>query len=283
MTPSSRRFDGAARIGVVTLHGASRHISEGILGGVVSASESGGLAVSLIDVVVQNNDTAGAIRRAVDSHLAEAVAGLVVVATHAAVRGAVQNAATGIPIVLALADDDRVASVTIDSYNGAVQATRYLLALGHTNLAHVAGPRSLTHAQARTRGFLDTLAEVGLEPVAVIDGDWTAKSGVVAGVELRETEATAVFCASDQLALGLMHAYTEVDRPAPDGISVVGYDDEDGAAFFSPTLTTIRQDYSAVGKRAYAVLQELIVDGRPRHAELIPELIVRGSTKRHSS
>lgn len=269
---------GTTRFGVISLHGASRGILERIFRGIVEAARDADHEIALTDVVPNGNGVATSILAAMAKQVREGVGGFVVVSTHEDVLRAVREFHGDVPVVLALDDDNEFASVGIDSYNGAVQATRHLLALGHTRLAFVAGPRRLGHALARERAFVSSLKEAGIEPVAIVDGDWTAPSGLVAGRRLRETDATAVFCASDQMALGLMHAYSEVGKQAPGDISVVGYDDDDGAAFFVPPLTTVRQDYAEVGRRSYTTLVELARGERRRSIHLVPELVVRSST-----
>lgn len=269
---------GTTRFGVISLHGASRGILEKIFRGIVEAAHDTAHEITLTDVVPNGAGVVSSILAAMAKQTREGVGGFVVVSTHEDVVRAVQEFDGDVPVVLALDDDNEFASIGIDSYNGAVQATRHLLALGHTRLAFVAGPRTLGHAQARERAFIGSLEEAGIDPVAIVDGDWTARSGLGAGRLLRETDATAVFCASDQMALGLMHAYSEVGKYAPGDISVVGYDDDDGAAFFVPPLTTVRQDYAEVGRRSYTTLVGLARGERRRSVHLVPELVVRSST-----
>ncbi|MDP3893019.1 substrate-binding domain-containing protein, partial [Nocardioides sp.] len=122
-------------------------------------------------------------------------------------------------------------------------------------------------------------------PMVVVEGDWTARSGYEAGVEIAgRPEVTAVFAGNDQMALGVLRAVFEAGRRVPRDISVVGFDDNPEAAYLIPPLTTVRQDFTAVGVRAIEVLRGAIasaaatgVDGPP--GSLIPpELVVRAST-----
>ena len=89
---------------------------------------------------------------------------------------------------------------------------------------------------------------------------------------------TAVFCANDQMALGLLRALSEAGRSVPGDMSVVGFDDIPEAAYLIPPLTTVRQDFTAVGHRAIEIIQAALA-GAPAPERLIsPELVVRASS-----
>ena len=96
----------------------------------------------------------------------------------------------------------------------------------------------------------------------------------------RDDSVTAVLCANDQVALGLIRALAEHGRRVPEDVSVVGFDDIPEAAYFLPPLTTVRQPLSERGQVAAQMLGELIegVQPRTRRVELATELIVREST-----
>jgi DNA-binding LacI/PurR family transcriptional regulator len=112
-------------------------------------------------------------------------------------------------------------------------------------------------------------------------GDWTARSGYEAGRALLTGEApTAVFAANDQLALGLLRAFAEGGLRVPEDVSVVGFDDVDGSAYFHPPLTTVRQDFDALGQRCLALVVGLLEGAAPPDELLEPHLVVRGSTGR---
>jgi DNA-binding LacI/PurR family transcriptional regulator len=128
------------------------------------------------------------------------------------------------------------------------------------------------------------MAAVGLRPREPIHGDWSAVSGYVAGEQIAAfKEATAVFAANDQMAIGLLRALHEAGRRVPEDISVVGYDDLPETEYLIPPLTTVRQDFAEVGRRAIELVM-IAISGSPAPApDLIkPELIIRQSTKRNS-
>jgi DNA-binding LacI/PurR family transcriptional regulator len=94
-------------------------------------------------------------------------------------------------------------------------------------------------------------------------------------------EVTAVLCANDPMALGLLRAFAERGRRVPADVSVVGFDDVPEAAFFLPPLTTVRQDFGELGRRAVQLLLERIAGGGPEVRPVLPiapDLVVRAST-----
>jgi DNA-binding LacI/PurR family transcriptional regulator len=159
-------------------------------------------------------------------------------------------------------------------------AAGYLAELGHRDIAHLAGPTWSLDANERRRGWRTELERRGLPVRKPLFGDWTSESGYEIGLQLAETEDfTAVFAANDQMALGLLHAFSDSGIRVPADMSVVGFDDVAEAAHFIPPLTTVRQDFIELGRQILAVLLALIEGaevGESMHAE--PELIVRMST-----
>ena len=113
----------------------------------------------------------------------------------------------------------------------------------------------------------------------LIDGDWSAARGYAVGRQLlHEGLPGSVFAANDQLALGLLHAFAEGGVRVPHDVSVVGFDDVDGSAHFFPPLTTVRQDFAALGERCLGLLLAAI-QGEDLAPDLIaPRLVVRASS-----
>lgn len=176
-----------------------------------------------------------------------------------------------------------VAVVHSDHAAGARAATRHLLTLGHGIVHHLAGPAESFAAAERERGWREALAAAGLTPPPVVRGDWSAESGFAAGVTL--DGGTAVFCANDQMALGLLRAVAESGRTVPGDVSVVGFDDIPEAANFLPPLTTIRQDFPALAQRAVTALIAAVegdgAPGDPAAPVVVPtRLVERASTAR---
>jgi DNA-binding LacI/PurR family transcriptional regulator len=120
----------------------------------------------------------------------------------------------------------------------------------------------------------------GIEPRPPIVGDWTADSGFsVARDHLDPVDITVVFCANDQMALGVLHGLSIRGLRVPEDVSIVGFDDLPEAGHFQPALTTVRQDFETLGQRAVKAIIAAIEGKRPPVRTVIePELIVREST-----
>ena len=220
---------------------------------------------------------------AVEHLQSQSVEGIVLIsATDEAIEVARTQEDRGVPVVVVEGYEDKARwTVGVDQVDGAALATRHLLELGHTEIVHLCGPSAWTETRGRRRGWEEAMHAAGLRPSAPVVGDWSARSGYEAGLEIaRRDEVTAVFCANDQMALGLLRALHESGRSVPDDVSVVGFDDIPEAAYLIPPLTTVRQDFSAVGRRAIEILQAAM-SGATGPARLIsPELVVRDSTAR---
>lgn len=170
--------------------------------------------------------------------------------------------------------------VQTDHAGGAQAATAHLLSLGHTTVHHLAGPAGSFSADERERGWRAALAEAGARVPGLWRGDWTAASGHRVGrVLAADPTVTAVFAANDQMALGLLRALADAGRDVPGQVSVVGFDDVTDAAEYRPPLTTVRQDFDALGARAVDVLVSGIEQAAaPVSATLPVWLVVRDST-----
>ncbi len=176
---------------------------------------------------------------------------------------------------------DTIPVVAIDQFQGAFAATRYLLDLGHVNVWHLAGPSDYLESEERVAGWKAALKKAGVKPPALLRGDWSARSGYEAGQQLlRIPDVTAVFAANDQMALGLLRVLHESGREAPKDMSLVGFDDIPEAAYFTPPLTTVRQNFMEVGKRCLNLLVHQIETGERGASVKVPaELVVRGSAR----
>jgi DNA-binding LacI/PurR family transcriptional regulator len=225
------------------------------------------------------------VGEAFDSLLEQEVDGVIVL-NEASAQVSSAARPTGLRLVVVdAAADPGFTAVHSDHAGGAAAATAHLLALGHTTVHHLAGPAGSYAAAERERGWRGTLEAAGVEVPAIVRGDWTAEAGFDAGVEL--VAASAVFCANDQMALGLLRALAEAGRSVPEDVDVIGFDDLPDAANYRPPLTTIRQDFTALAHRAVDALVSDIEggpdgrDGDPAaEASVIPtSLVLRSSTR----
>jgi DNA-binding LacI/PurR family transcriptional regulator len=221
---------------------------------------------------------AGSLRGGVERLLESGVEGVMVIAPQeSAARGLLELPADVPVVATEAAPAGDVPLVAVDQRGGARLATEHLLALGHETVWHVAGPDGWLEAADRVRGWRAALQAAGAPVPPPLTGDWSARSGYAAGRGL--ANATAVFAANDQMALGVLRALYELGRRVPDDISVVGFDDIPEAAYFSPPLTTVRQRFDEIGARALRLLLARIENGAGRTGEAVrPELIIRAST-----
>ena len=175
--------------------------------------------------------------------------------------------------------DDRFGVIETDHAGGAALAVTHLLDMGHETVHHLAGPPSSFAAAERERGWREALTAAGAPVPRVVRGDWTSASGFAAASALLRAGATGVFAANDQMALGLLRGFADAGRDVPSQVSVVGFDDVADAADYRPPLTTVHQDFDALGSRAVASLIDGIEAGTPAGFETVPtRLVVRAST-----
>ncbi|MDN4490435.1 LacI family DNA-binding transcriptional regulator [Demequina sp. SYSU T00068] len=191
---------------------------------------------------------------------------------------------SGMPVVVideALVDAPPVDTVVVDDYAGAYQATAHLAALGHERIALVTGPESLASVRERRRGFVDACVRAGLDPEAQFSlaGDFSEEFGIGALSHLLAApqRPTAVFAASDAIALGMMAGARNLGIGIPGDLSIVGFDDVPGASHVSPRLTTLRTASELIARRAL----ELLFDrwespGREASSITVPVRLVIG-------
>ncbi|WP_331272935.1 LacI family DNA-binding transcriptional regulator [Motilibacter deserti] len=176
-----------------------------------------------------------------------------------------------------------LASVSVDQVAGARAVTEHLLEQGAgAPVWHVTGPADWVEAQQRVVGWRSALADAGVRAPDPLPGTWSPSSGYAAGLDLaRRGDVRSVFVANDRMALGLLRAFAEAGVRVPEDILVAGYDDVPEAAFYSPPLTSVRQDFAGVGRHSIGSLVDQVegagTAGRGA-AVLPPTLVVRQSS-----
>jgi LacI family transcriptional regulator len=171
----------------------------------------------------------------------------------------------------------------LDNENGAYQAVRHLLELGHRRIAFVTGPANNNDAEERMTGYRRALGEAGIDfdERLVAEGDFHEAGGAQAMAQLldRGTGFTAVFAANDLSAYGARLCMYRKGIAVPDDISLIGFDDLPGSEYTTPPLTTIRQPLYDIGLIATRALLRLI-DGDSVTEEIPPlQLVVRETTR----
>jgi DNA-binding LacI/PurR family transcriptional regulator len=250
--------------------------------GLEQAARDAGYSVNIVSVKTLDRRW---VEDAIERLRAQMVAGIIVISPQAFLDDAFSALPAEIPTVAIWGPlNSSVPVIAIGEAEGAALATRHLLELGHRTVWHVAGPAGRIGAEERIRGWRSALRDAGIEPPRPLLGDWSARSGYVAGRLLaRRRSATAVFVGNDQMALGVLRALHEAGRVVPDEVSVVGFDDIPEAAYFIPPLTTIRQDFTVLGRRSVSLVLGRIAGAGDAVAErltLPTALVVRGSTAR---
>jgi DNA-binding LacI/PurR family transcriptional regulator len=258
-----------------TLYGQSAALQ-----GIEEAARQAGFAVG---VRVVEPDAPGVVAEAV-AKAVEPGGALIVIAYDKAGMQALEALPPGVPAVAMVetpADGEAAGKpwVWVDDRRAGLEATRYLLRLGHPTVHYVAIPSS-TRTSQRHEGWLAALTEAGAPVPAPVPCGWTPQSGYQAGRELAADPAvTAILCGNDDLAVGVMRALHEAGRRIPADVSVVGFDGTPISEFLTPSLTTVRLDFVELGRACFDLLQGILAPTKPvpgtERPE--PELIIRES------
>lgn len=177
----------------------------------------------------------------------------------------------------------QVSYVDVDNVAGARMAVDYLIRQGHTRVATITGPLNMAAGQDRLEGYRQSLAahHIPLDEGLIVEGDFTENSGLIAMRHLLalEERPSAVFVASDAMAMGALRAIRSAGLQVPDDVAVVGFDDIPQAAYMDPPLTTVRQPIQRMGEMAVRVLADMIAQSVdiPQRIVLLPELVIRST------
>jgi LacI family transcriptional regulator len=176
--------------------------------------------------------------------------------------------------------------VSYDDQRGAYEATSYLIARGHRRIAYLNGDPRYASARGRLAGYRQALLDHGLplDTALICGGDWdpAVARQQVGQLWQRSMLPTALFAASDNLAMAAIDTFRARGLRVPEDVAVIGFDDIDLASEITPALTTVRIPLTEIGRRA----ADLVVDqiespeaARPAQTDIVPfELVVRAST-----
>jgi LacI family transcriptional regulator len=161
--------------------------------------------------------------------------------------------------------------------------TEHLIAAGHTSFCEISGPLNWQSARIRHETVLKVCKQHSIQPPIHLEGNWTTPGGYQAMRRMLEQghQFTAIIAGNDNMALGAYRALHQAGLSVPDDVSVVGYDDIPEAAYYTPPLTTVRQNYIALGNSGFEYLLQIMdePDKRIKQPLIEPKLIIRDSTR----
>ncbi|MBL0385388.1 LacI family DNA-binding transcriptional regulator [Tumebacillus sp. ITR2] len=201
--------------------------------------------------------------------------------THEVVEASVPSVLIDVPLV-----SDTCSYVTTDNVAGATMAIQHLVELGHRRIGFVNGHAQAAVSKERLQGYRMALEEAGIayDPELVYYGNFEQQDGATGVAELMEKfeDLSAVFFASDLMALGGIKYLQSLQLRVPERMSIVGYDDIELAAMMQPMLTTVRQTRYEMGQSAAETLIRMLEQNeKGRGIVLPPELVVRETTSKH--
>ena len=172
-----------------------------------------------------------------------------------------------------------LSTVSINQALGARLATEHLLAQGRVRPLHVTGDLSWQDASERLASYQSVCAEAGVPGRWVGTDSWTGEAGARVARRLLESGLPdAVFAGNDDIALGLCHELLAAGVRIPDDVAVIGFDDIPLARWATPSLSSIKQDFDALGRASLNLSDELVGGAPPHSICLEPRLVIRSST-----
>ena len=248
--------------------------------------EEAGFEAGYTTILANSNERPDREHRYVSTLVSKRVDGLILAPSrgdHSTLTRLLQNARIPVVVVDRDAELPNADVVLHDNEGGAYEATRYLIELGHTSIACVAGPADASSATERVNGFRKAIAEAGLAEQPVVEADFHFTGGREATARLLDTGAgfTAVFAANDLMAAGAMRELHSRGVSVPEDVSVIGFDDAPLAEMISPALTTMRQPLHEMAQSAVSLLLSRVTSGdggAPVRKVLATSLVVRDST-----
>ncbi len=180
-------------------------------------------------------------------------------------------------------EDTKTNCICVDNWGGAKKAVQYLSSLGHRKIAYIGGTEEFSSGFYRKKGYCDTMNELNLayDSNYICSGKWTEESGYNSLIRLfaLDSPPTAVFCANDRIAIGVLQAAQDKKIDVPKELSVIGFDNSQFSAFTTPALTTLAVPIYEMGK--FAANQIIAINkGKKFFRKEIFEtdLIIRDST-----
>ncbi len=189
---------------------------------------------------------------------------------------------TNIPAMLmdSYVKNSKVACISSDNINSVAAIVEHLIGLGHRKIGFLGGDKESIVTRERFSGYLIGLIEGDVEYNSkyVRYGNYTEGCGLDAADYFADLDVTAVVCASDLIAIGLISGLKKHGLRVPEDVSVSGFDNLDVARYFTPSLTTVKQDFIALGENAFTLLRQAIKGNKTKRVTIHTEPIFRDST-----
>lgn len=171
--------------------------------------------------------------------------------------------------------------IFIDNFRAAYEATKYLVDLGHKDIAFISGISAQPDSQARQKGFEQALRDAGIQPNPdlIVEGDFRPDSGVTIAESLLDSKIpfSAIFASNDEMAFGVRLTLYRREIRVPEDISLIGFDDQHMSAFMNPPLTTVRQPAIELGSAAACAMINKLDDQPFEIPQFTTELVIRES------
>jgi LacI family transcriptional regulator len=258
---------GTLRVGLLYSNPSAAFLSAFLVGAMGQCSRSGA------ELILEHCDDLKSQRKAIERLIAKGADGVLVPPPLCDSRSALKHLKEiGMPTVaVATAKPSPQASaVRIDDYDGACAMTKYLLSIGHKDIAFIQGDPEHTPAQLRHQAFIDTMRDEGLQVPAhrIAQGMFTYRSGLVAARELlsHKPRPTAIFASNDDMAAAAIAVAHGLHLQVPGDIAIAGFDDTPVAVTVWPELTTIHQPIGDMGRAAVELISEQVKQRRAGHA-----------------
>jgi LacI family transcriptional regulator len=262
---------GTLRVGLLYSNPSAAFLSAFLVGAMAQCSRSGA------ELILEHCEDLKGQRKAIERLIEKGADGILVPPPLCDSRAALKHLKDiGMPTVaVATAKPSPQASaVRIDDYDGARSMTKYLLSIGHRDIAFIKGDPEHTPAQLRYQAFIDTMREEGLQVPAerIAQGMFTYRSGLLAARELlsQTTRPTAIFASNDDMAAAAIAVAHGMHLQVPEDIAIAGFDDTPVAVTVWPELTTIHQPIGDMGRVAVELVTDQVKERRAGHA-LNPE------------
>ncbi len=247
---------------VVLVPDISNPFFSGILSGIESEMAKKGYN-TLIANTQNAADRERIYRTIASSNLADGL--LVLNGALPSVRGSTPQDPANLPPTVILCEripDCSLPTVIVDNVGASYQATKHLIDTGHTRIGHLAGPSENILTHDRLQGYRTAIEDAGIlfDKKYVLKKDFTISSGYEGTKTLMSQQdcPTALFCASDEIAMGAMKAAKELGLTIPNDLSIVGFDDIEVADCYSPPLTTVHQPRQVIGKTGARLLLQIL-------------------------